>query len=215
MIRWSLIWAAVLARCQPGCLTAFLKRSSSRSTPIRCCSASAGPGDASTPIRFAELDLAQPGWSSALALDRQADAAVSTTALHWLSGESLTTMYAEVAKFLRPGGVLLDGDHLREDKQAAPTLHRLGRALIDRQEQRVARDHTAQTWEDWWDAVKRDPDLAGLVAERESALRQSDHHGSAAGRLDVHVAALRAAGFDEIGTLWQYGDNRLLCAIRS
>jgi len=29
----------------------------------------------------------------------------------------------------------------------------------------------------------------------------------------VHVAALRAAGFAEVGTLWQHGDNRLLCAV--
>jgi hypothetical protein len=28
-----------------------------------------------------------------------------------------------------------------------------------------------------------------------------------------HVAVLRAAGFTEIGTLWQYGDNRILCAV--
>ncbi len=111
--------------------------------------------------------------------------------------------------------MLLDGDHLREDKQTAPTLHRLGRALIDLQEQRSARDHEAETWADWWDAVKQDPDLADLVAERESTLRHSDHHGSPSGRLDVHVAALRAVGFDEIGTLWQYGDNRLLCAVRA
>jgi hypothetical protein len=27
------------------------------------------------------------------------------------------------------------------------------------------------------------------------------------------VDALRAAGFTEIGTLWQRGENRLLCAV--
>jgi hypothetical protein len=40
------------------------------------------------------------------------------------------------------------------------------------------------------------------------------HHGSPAGRLTVHVAALQAAGFAEVGTLWQRGENRLLCAVR-
>jgi hypothetical protein len=29
----------------------------------------------------------------------------------------------------------------------------------------------------------------------------------------VHLGALRAAGFTEVGTLWQRGDNRLLCAV--
>jgi hypothetical protein len=28
-----------------------------------------------------------------------------------------------------------------------------------------------------------------------------------------HVDALRKAGFGEIGTLWQLGDNRLLCGV--
>jgi hypothetical protein len=28
------------------------------------------------------------------------------------------------------------------------------------------------------------------------------------------VEALREAGFTEIGTLWQRGNNRLLCAVR-
>src|SRR6185437_10971119 len=36
-------------------------------------------------LRFVEADLAQPGWSTALGLDRPVDAAVSTTALHWLA----------------------------------------------------------------------------------------------------------------------------------
>jgi hypothetical protein len=31
--------------------------------------------------------------------------------------------------------------------------------------------------------------------------------------LATHVEALRAAGFAEVGTLWQRGDNRLLCGI--
>jgi len=30
----------------------------------------------------------------------------------------------------------------------------------------------------------------------------------------VHAAALRAAGFAEVGTLWQRGSNRLLAAVR-
>jgi len=40
-----------------------------------------------------------------------------------------------------------------------------------------------------------------------------DHHGSESALLSQHVAALRAAGFAEIGTLWQYGENRILCGI--
>jgi SAM-dependent methyltransferase len=164
-------------------------------------------------LRFADQDLRAPGWSRALGLERQADAAVSTTALHWLPQDALAAMYAELATVLRPGGLLLNGDHLTEDPQAAPTLARLGRALIEREERRRAPGGYGETWDSWWDAVHADPALADPVADRALRAFVPEHHGSPSGRLDVHVDALRAAGFAEIGTLWQRGDNRLLCGV--
>ena len=189
--------------------------------------APAGPAG---PLRFVDLDLRVPGWTSSLGLGRQADAAVSTTALHWLPPDALAVMYAEVATVLRPGGVVLNGDHLAEDAAAAPTLARLGRVLSEREQQRLsgAGEHRArfpgaapavrpgqqgETWESWWDAVTADPAFADLVAERRRRSADSEHHGSPSGRLDVHVDALRAAGFAEVGTIWQHGDNRVLCAV--
>lgn len=172
----------------------------------------AGPQQAGS-LRFADQDLRVPGWSGVLGLDRQADAAVSTTALHWLPPDALAAMYAELATVLRPGGLLLNGDHLREDEHAAPTLARLGRALIEREERRRAPGGYGETWESWWDGVNADPALAEMVAERALRAFVPEHHGSPSGRLDVHVGALRAAGFAEIGTLWQRGENRLLCAV--
>ena len=41
----------------------------------------------------------------------------------------------------------------------------------------------------------------------------ADHHGTQSTQLAAHVEALKAAGFAEVGTLWQRGDNRLLCAV--
>ena len=163
-------------------------------------------------LRFADADLRVPGWSAGLGLVRPLDAAVSTTALHWLPQRSLAAVYAEVAGLLRPGGLLLNGDHMREE-ESAPQLSRLGRALIERQEQRRLPGGPAETWQDWWKAVAADPDLAGLDAERKARDVSSEHHGSPAGRLSVQVEALRAAGFAEVGKLWQLGDNRLLCGV--
>jgi hypothetical protein len=51
------------------------------------------------------------------------------------------------------------------------------------------------------------------TGERERRLVDCDHHGSGSGRSAVHLDALRAAGFAEAGTLWQRGDNRLLCGV--
>ncbi len=163
-------------------------------------------------LQFFDLDLRTPGWSAELSLDRRPDAALSTTALHWLPGPALTALYAELATVLRPGGVLLNGDHLREGDDA-PVLQRIQRALIEREEQRRFPVGHAETWTDWWTAAAADPELAAAYAEREARRVDSEHHGSPAGRLGVHVAALRAAGFAEVGTLWQRGENRVLCAV--
>ncbi len=163
-------------------------------------------------LRFADVDLRAPGWSAKLGLDRQPDAAVSTTALHWLTEPALVAVYTELAQTLRPGGLLLNGDHMRED-DAAPTLVLLGRELIEREEQRRFPDGQSESWTDWWDAAATDPALSALVRERESRHVDSEHHGSPAGRFNVQVAALRAAGFAEVGTLWQRGENRLLCGV--
>ena len=164
-------------------------------------------------LRLVDHDLRLPGWLQALNLDRAPDAIVSTTALHWLTADALAAVYAEVATVLRPGGLLLDGDHLTEDQATAPTLARLGRALIEREEQRRPPAAGTDTWAGWWEAARADPALAGLAERRDRMHLETEHHGSPAGRLAVHVEALRQAGFAEVGTLWQRGDNRVLCAV--
>src|ERR1700722_8222070 len=163
-------------------------------------------------LSFADADLRSPGWATGLRLDRQPDAAVSTTALHWLSQPALAALYAELAALLRPGGVLLNGDHLR-GSDAEPVLNRLGQALIEREEQRRFPAGQRETWTDWWLAAAADPAPAGLHAERGARLVEAEHHGSPAGRLSVHVEGLRSAGFAEVGTLWQRGENRVLCGV--
>ncbi len=47
-------------------------------------------------LSFADLDLGARGWPASLGLAGQADAAVSTTALHWLHAPDLAAMYAEL-----------------------------------------------------------------------------------------------------------------------
>jgi SAM-dependent methyltransferase len=164
-------------------------------------------------LRFADIDLREPGWPVKLGLDRRADAAVSTTALHWLREPELRAVYAELATVLRPGGLLLDGDHFRLDEAASPTLAALEAALLQREERRRFPDGHGESWRGWWDAVTADPALAAQAAERERRRVEAGHHGSESVLLSTHMAALRAAGFAETGILWQRGENRLLCAV--
>jgi SAM-dependent methyltransferase len=182
--------------------------------PLLLALGRAGYGDRAG-LRFADLDLRAPGWTAGLRLDRAADAAVSTTALHWLPRPALRAMYAELATVLRPGGLLLNGDHLTEDETLAPALARLDRALTLRAEERAAVEGRPEDWKGWWQAATADPALAGPAAERERRRLSEDHHGSESLLLAEHVAALAAAGFAEIGTIWQHGENRILAAIRA
>ena len=55
--------------------------------------------------------------------------------------------------------------------------------------------------------------MADHVVERRRRRVDAGHHGTESTQLATHVEALKAAGFAEVGTLWQRGDNRLLCAV--
>lgn len=164
-------------------------------------------------LRLIDLDLRVPGWSARLGLDRPADAAVSTTALHWLFERDLRLMYAELATVLGPGGLLLDGDHFTLDEKESPTLARLDLALRQREDRRRFPDGHSESWYAWWEAVAADPLLSDRVAERRRRQVEAGHHGTESTQLATHVEALIQAGFAEVGTLWQRGDNRLLCAV--
>jgi SAM-dependent methyltransferase len=164
-------------------------------------------------LRLIDLDLRVPGWSARLGLDRPADAAVSTTALHWLFERDLRLMYAELTTVLGPGGLLLDGDHFTLDEKESPTLARLDLALRQREDRRRFPDGHSESWSAWWEAVAADPLLSDRVAERRRRQVEAGHHGTESTQLATHVEALIQAGFAEVGTLWQRGDNRLLCAV--
>src|SRR5262249_1384188 len=97
---------------------------------------------------------------------------------------------------------------------ACPVIERLGEALIAREERRRFPRGHPETWTGWWEAVAADPDPAGLAAPRERRQLDSQHHGSASGRPPTHVEAPRAAGLGAVGTLWQRGNNRILCGVR-
>ena len=165
-------------------------------------------------LRFLDVDLRAPGWQAELGIEpgREVDAVVSTTALHWLTAAELSELYRVLAGLLRPGGLFLDGDHLKLDEAQSPVLARLDRALEEAEGRRRFPEGHAEDWRQWWQAVAADSVLAAAAAERER--RTVRHHGPESTLLAAHTDALRAAGFAEVGTLWQRGSNRLLAAVR-
>jgi SAM-dependent methyltransferase len=168
-------------------------------------------GDADGRLRWVEADLRDPAWADQLG-GEPADAALSTTALHWLDTGDLALLYRQLADVIRPGGVLLNGDHAHFPPHL-PTFRQVSDAIQQRQRGDAPADGTAEDWRGWWDAVAQEPALRDLYAERQ---RRFGPHGGDKWEpiLDVHEAALRDAGFREVGLIWQHFGNGILMAVR-
>ncbi|MDF0529770.1 class I SAM-dependent methyltransferase [Tsukamurella sp. 8F] len=161
-------------------------------------------------LRLVKADLDSPAWVDEIG-EARIDAVVSSTALHWLHPEPLARTYRDAHALLRPGGVLIDADHLAFGE---PTLRRLDDERLEREwsdEAFAARG--IETAEQWWEAFGREPGGAELVAARAAAFAGKTRQETPPD-FDAHVAALRAAGFGEIGTVWQRGSDRVLVAVR-
>lgn len=161
--------------------------------------------------RYVEAVVGEAGWIQALGLDHPLDAAVSTTALHYLTPEALQRTYRQLAALLRPGGVLVNGDHLPPDgsPKAAGIVTHVGRRRAERQQAFAHED-----WESWWAAVADDPELADLLAERRHKQPRNGTGGGTRLPLSAHVRLLRQAGFTHAGPVWQYGNSYVVVATR-
>jgi SAM-dependent methyltransferase len=163
-------------------------------------------------LRWIEADLASPEWLESLG-ETHLDAVLSTTALHWLEPEPLGRLYHDLGRLLRPGGVFLNGDHMAFGP-AMPTLARLSQRVLDEQWTDAAfAARGIETAEQWWDALALEPAFAPLLTERAERFAGKQRQESPPG-FDVHVAALRDAGFREVGTIWQVLSSRVLLAVR-
>lgn len=158
-------------------------------------------------IRFVDTDLSKAGWAAALELDGGIDAAVSTTALHWLAEPDLARLYADLAGLIRPGGVLVNGDHMTSSQPGITGIEEVVR------QRRASRQGVVdnEDWASWWEALAAEEAFAGLLAERRE--RGIGSHEMGIG-FDGHVDLLRQAGFREVGSVWQSGDDHVLVAIR-
>jgi SAM-dependent methyltransferase len=170
-------------------------------------------GDIGGRLSWVEADLQRDDWTAGLNVEH-VDAVLSTTALHWLPPGGLNRLARQLAKVVRPGGVVLDGDHMGFPP-FLPTFGRVSAALNERRWQTSFAENGVEDWDDWWEAFEREPGVAGLIEERRRRFAWSTHDPDpTAPILDVYEAAFRDAGFREVGVIWQQLDNRVLMAVR-
>src|SRR5690349_18903229 len=130
--------------------------------PVLLAIASASLGDRATIVT---ADLNRPEWTSALPHTRF-DAILTATALHWLTPERLSTLYAEAKRILRPGGVLVNADHMPDDGLPGLTERLVARADATRDARYAA--GAVLSWRDWWDRLAGDPALGPPLEERRA-----------------------------------------------
>jgi SAM-dependent methyltransferase len=168
-------------------------------------------GTADGRLRWVDADLSSAAWLAALG-EEQIDAALSTTALHWLPAESLIRLYRELGGLIREGGVFLNGDNMAfsPDLPSFIRMRDWKKETFWSAESIAARGH--ESWDGWWADLKQEPAAVPLLAERERRFGARERPRQPI--YDVHVAALRDAGFREVSTIWQQIDNRVLLAVR-
>jgi SAM-dependent methyltransferase len=159
-------------------------------------------------LGWVEADLRRRDWPRALPTGRF-DAAVSSTALHWLTGSQLRQLYGALGRVVRPDGLVLNADAL-----AYPSGETRLRAIVrEVRHRRRATRGAVETWDEWWSAAEQDPRFSEEVALRRRRYPHP-HMGTPTPDLAGHVRRLKAAGFREVDVVWSHGQNRVLAAVR-
>ena len=161
-------------------------------------------------VRIVRADLRDPAWFDALG-GVEADAVVTSTALHWLPEADLARLYRDLRALVRPGGFVANADMMPLDDLPALTEPLVALA---RQREAAALARGMEAWHAWWDRAAVDPALAGPMAERSSLFGGENHPASFSPPVSWHVDALDAAGFSEVGVAWRSGTDAIVAAIR-
>jgi SAM-dependent methyltransferase len=160
-------------------------------------------------VRIATADLRDAAWLHALP-EKQVDAVLTATALHWLSEDVVRRLYGDLSALICPGGVFA---HLEEMPLVG--LPRLGGRLAELARKRRSptngSDHA--DWDSWWDEVARDPLLRSAVVDRRALFESNYPTQEFSPPAEWHIEALRDSGFAEAGVVWRTGSAAIVAAL--
>jgi trans-aconitate methyltransferase len=159
-------------------------------------------------LTWVDAKLGRKGWADGLPKGRF-DVALSTTALHWLPSSALDTLYMDLHRRLRPGGVFLNGDVMPWGPKE-PAMRRLAEKVRKVRFRGRGLSDEWKGWNRWWTAAKKVPELEPYFRLQKE--RDASHPKRGSPTIDVHVRWLRASGFSEVAVVWQDFENRILFA---
>ncbi|WP_253290037.1 class I SAM-dependent methyltransferase [Verrucosispora sioxanthis] len=121
------------------------------------------------------------------------DVVLALMTVHYLPEDRVRDWYAEARQLLRPGGLLLVGDVMRDAPSTAPPLADTG----------------VDPWTAWWTMLAGEPAMAPLLRERATALAGLVCAEFAA-PVDWHRETAWRAGFSDVTVLHRRADHALM-----
>jgi SAM-dependent methyltransferase len=151
-------------------------------------------------VHLVQADLRDPSWAEGIPVP--VDAVLSATALHWLLPEPLAALYRQIAGLLRPGGLLLNADHVGS---GYVPLQRAWERHREVMREREGHD-SADDWDGWWEAYAR-------ALGREQGPQESidGWEGGIEEGLPLawHLDRLRECGFRWVDCFWRCDNDAI------
>ena len=146
-------------------------------------------------VHLIHADIRDKSWTKLV--PAPIDAAVSATALHWLSQEQLARFYGRLAKILRPDGIFLNADHVGSKSLSIQKGWEQNREKMLNQQ----RDDSADDWESFWDAYGR---ALKIDIKKYRRKLTEPWEGSEEGLpLQWHFEKLTESGFKAVDCFWR------------
>lgn len=167
-----------------------------------------------------DADFRDPSWVKqveAIGFSK-ARAAVSTTALHWLSPTVFTSTIRLSGQLMSDGAIFLNGDHMMYEL-AQPTLASLAKKDQDRAQEEAIQNPNTVLWEQWWEEIEKVDVLKNVAEQRRRWLQAAEatwgeRHGKALKSISFYKSVFDYAGFAEADSIWQLYNDRILAAFR-
>ena len=168
-------------------------------------------GDVNGRLSWAEANLREREWVNRLP-HLEFDVIMSTTALHWIPHSDLRLLYKDLYRILKPGGIFMNGDHMKLKNESKP-ISEIMRRLWKKSEEHEFSVEGIRDWKKWWEDLEAYPELSSLLSERRKRYANPDEHNNEI-FLDEHIEYLEEAGFKATGVIWQELESKVLLAIK-
>ncbi len=158
-------------------------------------------------IDFIRGNLMERNWLEYIK-SKKFNAVVSTTALHWIPEDQLSSLYKYIYDILNKNGIFMDGDHFYSEEDAIlnPTFQKMKNSIIKQNIQNTG----AMDWNQWWEYIEETGYFRPELEERNRIYGKGDHDQHIS--MEKHMKFLKNAGFSYVRTPWRYLDNRVLIA---